>query len=81
MEILTAKAESTTRTWLPHTHTHTHTTQPLTWQHDIKSHREHVDVSTVHARDIEIIYYNKKINVFNTERNLFIYLFCNTQRI
>ena len=55
MDIATAKAEATTRTWLPHTHTHTnpsphtHLPLPLTWQHDIKqlTHREHVDGSTV----------------------------------
>ena len=46
MEIATAKAEATNRTGLPHTQTHIHpSTQPLTWQHDIKSlpHREQVD--------------------------------------
>ena len=53
MDIVTAKSEATTSTWLPHTHTQTHThtsTQPLPWQHDIKSlaHRKQVDGSTVH---------------------------------
>ena len=48
MEIFTAKAEATTRTGLSHRHTDT-STQPLTWQHDIKSlpHREQIDGSTV----------------------------------
>ena len=53
LEIATAKVEATTRAWLPNTHAHAHThpsTQPLTWQHDIKSpvHREQTDGSTVH---------------------------------
>ena len=44
MDIATGKAETTTRTGLPLS------TQPLTWQHDIKSlvHRKQVDDSTVH---------------------------------
>ena len=53
MEIANAEARATTRTELPHTHkhnTHTHpSTQPLTWQHDVKSlaPRKQVDGSTV----------------------------------
>ena len=48
MEFATAKAEATTRTGLPHTNTHT-STQPLTWQHGIKSlaYMEQIDGSTV----------------------------------
>ena len=48
MEIATVKAEATTRTGLPLAHT-TPSTQPLTWQLDIKllAHREQIDDSTV----------------------------------
>ena len=47
MEIATAKAESITRTGLPHSHNPS--SQPLIWQHDNKSlkHREQIDGSTV----------------------------------
>ena len=65
MEIATAKVGATTRTGLQHTHhttyKHTHpSTQPLTWQHDIKSlgHTEQVDGSTVrqvHPGDIVVL--------------------------
>ena len=45
--IATVKAEATTRTGIQHTQTPS--SQPLTWQHDIKSlpHREQIDGSTV----------------------------------
>ena len=47
MEIATAKAGGTTRTYTP-IHTQP-STQPLTWQHDMKSlsHRKQVNESTV----------------------------------
>ena len=47
MEIATVKAEGTTKPGLQHTRTPS--SQPLTWQHDIKSppHGEQIDGSTV----------------------------------
>ena len=47
LEIVTAKAEDTTRTGLHQIHIHLKS--PLTWQHDIKllPHRKQIDNSTV----------------------------------